>query len=235
MERVGTLGARAEGMKASGATAAIALVLVAITSAGRGQARLEAASHRGRLGRMHYQVDASKSRLVIETHTTGLSSMFGHDHEIAARRFAGAISFVAGAPETLSLDLTVRADSLALLDKDVSEPDRRDIERAIRKALDTARSPQISFHASGATAESIGPEVFQVEITGELRLHGVRNELTIRGQVIVQADGVRVSGACKVRQTDYNIVPISFANGTVGVDDEITVRFDLVAPSTPER
>ena len=169
--------------------------------------------------------------MVIATHTTGLSSMFGHDHEISAREFIGSISFIPGAPETASLDVTVQASSLALLDKDVSAEDRRDIERTIRKSLDAAKYKQISFHGGGATAEAIGPQVYEVKLNGELRLHGVRNELAIPAQVIVQDDGLRVRGTCKILQSDYGIAPVSFANGTVGISDEVTLSFDLVAPA----
>jgi polyisoprenoid-binding protein YceI len=185
--------------------------------------------------RLHYRIDAAKSRLLVETHTTGLASMFGHDHEIAVRAFSGTVSLVAGAPETASVDLTVQADSLALLDKDVNDRDRRDVERMIRKALDTAKYKRISFRSTGVTTEMIGPDVYQVELAGELLLRGVRNQLTVPAQVVVERDTLRVTGTCKLRQTDYKIVPASFANGTVGVRDDVTLTFDLVADASPDR
>lgn len=215
-------------------TATILLVAV-IGLIGRGEHAVSAVPRQTSLPRQHYRVDASRSRLIIETHTTGLSTMFGHDHEIGARRFEGIVSFIPGAPETASLDLAVHADSLVLLDRDVSERDRRDIERTIGKSLDTAKHPQISFHASGATAEVVGPDVYFVNFAGELNLHGVRNELAIAAQVVVQADALRVSGSCRVRQSDYDIAPVSFANGTVGIEDEVTIKFDIVATAVPQR
>jgi len=211
------------------------LVMAVMGLLGRGQHAASAVPRRTSPPRLHYQIDVSRSRLVVETHTTGLSTMFGHDHEIGARRFDGVVSFIPGAPDTASLELAVRADSLVLLDRDVSERDRRDIERTIHKTLDTAKHPQISFRASGAKVELVGPEVYQVNLGGELYLHGVRNELAITAQVVIQADGLRAKGSCRVRQSDYGIAPISFANGTVGIDDEVTITFDIVAPARPQR
>ena len=170
-----------------------------------------------------------------QTHTTGLSSMFGHDHELAARELVGTLSFIPGAPETVSVDLSVRSNSFSLLDKDVRERDRRDIERMVRKALDAAKYDQISFHGGAARTELVGPNIYDVEIEGELRLNGVRNELTIPAQVILAAAELRARGTFKIRQTDYDIVPVSFADGAVGVTDEVTVTFDLVAPLVRER
>jgi hypothetical protein len=39
--------------------------------------------------RASYQVDAKKSRFIVETQTTGLSAMFAHDHKIEVRTFTG--------------------------------------------------------------------------------------------------------------------------------------------------
>jgi polyisoprenoid-binding protein YceI len=214
---------------------AVVLLLALMGFIGRGGHPVAAVPGRVSPPRVHYRIDPYRSRLAVETHTTGLSTMFGHDHEIGARRFDGVVSFIPGAPETASLDLTVRADSLALLDRDLGEPVRRDIERTIRKSLDTAKYPQISFHASGATADLVGPGVYQVKLAGELYLHGTRNELTIAAQVAIRPDTLRLNGSCRVRQSDYGIGPISFANGTVGIEDEVTISFDVVAPAVLQR
>jgi polyisoprenoid-binding protein YceI len=214
---------------------AVVLLLALAGFVGRGEHAVSAVPRRMSPPRLQYRIDVHRSRLAVETHTTGLSTMFGHDHEIGAHRFDGVVSFIPGAPETASLDLTVRADSLALLDRDVSQQDRRDIERTIRKSLDAAKYPQITFHASGATADLVGPGVYQAKLAGELYLQGIRNELTIAAQVAIRPDALRVKGSCRVRQSDYGIAPISFANGTVGIEDEVTISFDVVAPAVPQR
>lgn len=179
--------------------------------------------------RLHYRIDAAKSRFSIETETSGLSAMFGHDHKIAVRDFEGVVSFNPGAPETASLELTVRPDSLRLLDEDVRPADRRDIEATILNVLKASVYSKIVFASTAVTAHTIGDGIFDVQIAGELTMRGVRRGVTIPTQVIVRPDLLRATGSLKLRQTDYKIEPFSFAGGTVKVKDAVTLSFDLIA------
>src|SRR5215831_18187918 len=85
-----------------------------------------------------YQVDAKKSRFIVETETTGLSAMFAHDHKIGVRVFTGQATFTRDGAPGASLTLTVDAKSLYLLgEKDIGE--RQAIEAALREdVLETA-------------------------------------------------------------------------------------------------
>ena len=179
--------------------------------------------------RARYRIDADKSQFIVETQTTGLSSMFGHDHKIAVRNFGGMASFIPGAPETASLTVTVRADSLRLLDEDIKAKDRRNIETTIRTMLGSATYGNITFESTAVTIDMIGDGVFNVEIQGDLRLHGVWRPVTVPVQLILRPDSLRVTGTLGLRQTDYKITPASFAGGTVKVRDEVTLTFSLVA------
>src|SRR5690242_19496138 len=62
-----------------------------------------------------YQIDAKKSRFIVETETTGLSAMFAHDHKIGVRDFTGQATFTRDNAKGASLTLTVQASSLYLL------------------------------------------------------------------------------------------------------------------------
>ncbi len=179
--------------------------------------------------RLHYRIDAAKSRFSIETETSGLSAMFGHDHKIAVRDFGGVVSFNPGAPETASLELTVQTDSLRLLDAEVRPADRRDIEATILNVLKASVYSKIVFSSTAVTAETIGDGIFDVRVAGELTMRGVRRAVTIPTQVIVRPDLLRATGSLKLRQTDYKIEPFSFAGGTVKVKDAVTLSFDLIA------
>ena len=179
--------------------------------------------------RLHYRIDAGRSRFTIETETSGLSSMFGHDHKIGVRDFGGVLSFNPGAPETASLELMVRTDSLRLFDEEVKPADRRDIEATILKVLKAAAYNKIVFASTAVTAETIGDGIFDVRLFGELTMCGARHEVTIPTQVIVRPDLLRATGTVMLRQTDYKIEPLSFAGGTVKVKDAVTLSFDLIA------
>jgi polyisoprenoid-binding protein YceI len=181
------------------------------------------------LARERYVVDPGRSRLTVETQTSGLSSMFGHDHKFGVRKLAGEASLAPGALETGVLELTVEADSLWLME-DVGEANYATVERALNEqVLESARYPRIVFRARTAAMEKRDDGAFDVSLAGELALHGVKRKVTVPATVTLQPGGLRATGAVEIRQTDFKIVPFAFAAGTVRVKDRVLVSFDLVA------
>ena len=75
----------------------------------------------------------------------GFLSAFAHDHTIAIREFSGDADFTYGTVEPGSLQITIRAGSLAVTDK-VSEKDRQQIEATMRdEVLEISKHPDITF------------------------------------------------------------------------------------------
>jgi polyisoprenoid-binding protein YceI len=176
-----------------------------------------------------YRIDGKASRLTVETETVGLSSLFGHDHKFVTRDFAGKITLVPGTPESAALELTVRADALALVE-DVSDDTHREIAAALREAvLETGKYPDIAFRSRSVTSKRNDDGSYAVKLTGDLVLHGVRRKITVPAQVTMTPDGVRAIGSIELRQSDFKIKPFSFAKGTVKVRDIVALSFDLVA------
>jgi polyisoprenoid-binding protein YceI len=178
--------------------------------------------------RAEYKIDGKTSRLTVETETVGLASMFGHDHRFVVRDFDGTITLDRGTPESAALELTVRADTLTLIE-DASEEAHREIAAALRDAvLEAARYPQIVFRSRGLKAKKKADGSFDVKLAGVLDLHGVRRKLTVPAHVTLLPDGVRAVGALELRQSDFKIKPYTFAKGTVKVRDWVALSFDLV-------
>jgi polyisoprenoid-binding protein YceI len=176
-----------------------------------------------------YRIDATKSRFIVETETGGLSSMFAHDHKIEIRDFSGTATFERGSAGTASLDLTVKANSLYLLEEK-SIGARQAIESALREeVLETTKYPEITFKTRHVTSERRGDGTFDVRLVGELRLHGVRRQMTVPARVSVQDGMLHAIGIFEIRQTDFKITPFSFVNGAVTIKDIVTLSFDLVA------
>src|SRR5438105_313727 len=65
-----------------------------------------------------YKIDTGQSQFIVRTFSGGLFSAFGHNHTIAVRDFKGDAQFAPEAPNTASLQMTVKADSLAVTDKE---------------------------------------------------------------------------------------------------------------------
>jgi polyisoprenoid-binding protein YceI len=176
-----------------------------------------------------YQVDAKKSRFIVETETTGLSAMFAHDHQIGVRDFGGQATFTRDNAKGASLTLTVQASSLYLLgENEIGQ--RQAIESALREdVLETAKYPQIVFTSKSVTSERRGDGTFDVRITGDLKLHGVKKQITIPARISVDNGTLHAIGVLELRQTDFKITPFSFVSGSVGIRDVVTLSFDIVA------
>jgi len=124
--------------------------------------------------------------------------------------------------------LSMRADSLECVD-DIPEKDREDIHRRMRgEVLETDRFPEIVYECSRVTGSGNGDR-YWVALNGELTLHGVSRSLPVSARVVVSADSLRASGEFTVRQSDYEISPVSAAAGTIRVKDEVKCKFDIVA------
>src|SRR5712692_3329162 len=71
-------------------------------------------------------IDADKSVMTVRVFKTGLFSAFGHEHEISAPVRQGSLT--EGNP---SVELTVDARKLRVMDKDVSDKDRAEIQQTM--------------------------------------------------------------------------------------------------------
>jgi polyisoprenoid-binding protein YceI len=132
-------------------------------------------------------------------------------------------------PRGVSLSLTVQAKSLYLLgENDIGA--RQSIESALREdVLETVKYPVIVFKSRSVTSERRGDGTFDVRLTGDLTLHGVKKQITIPARVSLDNGSLHAIGVLELRQTDFKITPFSFASGTVGIRDVVTLSFDIVA------
>jgi polyisoprenoid-binding protein YceI len=97
--------------------------------------------------------------------------------------------------------------------------------------LESESYPEIIYAcpASDMTVKRTGDGEFDVSLNGTLTLHGVTNRHPITGSVIANPDMLRTFGQFQIRQTDFNIKPVSVAGGILKVKDELTCTFDIVA------
>ena len=87
----------------------------------------------------------------------------------------------------------------------------------------------ITFSGRAIAASRRDDGAFDVTLRGDLRLHGVRRTVTVPLRLTFTDNAMRASGKLSLRQTDYKIVPFSFAGGTVTVANRVTLAFDIVA------
>lgn len=180
------------------------------------------------------QADTSASQLVIRAGRSGLLSALSHDHQFIPARWQAEVDFDPERPQEVRVDVRIDAatlhDQVARLAKGAR--DYVDREAAGPKVLDAQRYPEIRFHGESASARGEG-DGLQGVLHGALSLHGTTRPIDVPFHARADAPGYRVSGSVRFRQTDFGITPISKAGGTIGVDDEIQVDFELVlAPAS---
>ncbi|MBO0860050.1 MAG: YceI family protein [Chloracidobacterium sp.] len=177
---------------------------------------------------MRYRVDASRSRLIEKAFAKGLLSAFGHNPRLAVRNLAGEAEFNPAEPHVAWTRMTAFADSLVVIDE-MSEKDRREIERTTREELlEAARYPQIVFQSSTVTSRQASEGRYDMKIIGDLSLCGMTRRLAIDARIELEENELRAQGGFLLRLTDFNIRPISVAGGMLKLKDEVRLSFEII-------
>jgi len=173
-----------------------------------------------------YELGPDAGRLLLKTSRSGLGRRAGHDLTIEATRWSGTATVGADAASS-SVEVTVEVDGLEVREGaggvlPLSDSDRTEIRKNLRKVLQSDRHPAIAFEAGGASGT---PEEFTVE--GELTIAGRAQSLTLRGG---EQDG-RITGGATVRQSRWGIKPYSAFFGALKLADDVEIVFDLAIPA----
>jgi polyisoprenoid-binding protein YceI len=180
--------------------------------------------------KVRYVIDPKGSTFTVRAFATGLLSSFGHDPTIAIPDFQGEVHFTSGALEDASLRIVIQAASLIVTD-DISQKDREEIERRMYdEVLETDGFQEIVYDAPRASSvQRIAESQYVVALNGELTLHGVNRAQPVSARVTIKDETLRATGDFSIRQSDYEIRPVSAAGGTVKLKDELKLSFDITA------
>ena len=178
---------------------------------------------------VQYTIDQERSRFTVRAFAGGLLSGFGHNPQIAMREVSGEVDFSLSAIPESSLILRLNPDSFAV-QNDVSDKDRREIERTMKEqVLEVARFPEITFESRQVSGMQLGESMYMLKIEGDLTLHGATRAQSISAQVVPMDGSIRAQGEFTIKQSDFNIKLVSVAGGALKVKDELKFAFDIVA------
>lgn len=168
------------------------------------------------LGEGTYELGPEHGSLLLKTSRSGLGRRAGHDLTIEATRWSGLV-------DGLSVRVTVEVDGLEVREgtggvRPLSDSDRTEIKKNLRKVLAAHRHPEITFTSTRATGT---PEAITVE--GELAIMRRSEQVTVRAA----ATGDRLRGGATVRQSRWGIKPYSAFFGALKLADDVEVSFDL--------
>ena len=179
--------------------------------------------------RARFVIDARRSRFTVQAFATGILSSMGHNPTIGIRGFSGEVEFDPEAIEAAALSLTIQAASLEVLD-DVRDRDRREMEKVMKDdVLEVAKYPQITYEAAEMEVTRIDGAVYSANINGKVSFHGVSRSQPITARIMESGEMLRISGDFMLRQSDFQIKPVSVAGGALKLKDELKFNFEMVA------
>jgi polyisoprenoid-binding protein YceI len=174
-------------------------------------------------------IDARKSTFTVRAFATGLLSALGHSPTIAITDFEGEVSLNPDAIEQSSLRMVIHSASLTMVD-DIREKDRKEINRTMHhEVLEDDSFSEIVYECSRVSASRIAEGQYLASLNGELTLHGVTRDQPMSARVWLNGDMLRATGDFSVRQSDYEIRPVSAVGGTIKLKDELKLTFDISA------
>jgi polyisoprenoid-binding protein YceI len=178
-----------------------------------------------------YVVDPLQSTVVIHVGKAGAFSFAGHEHEVVATRFEGR---VVADPDDLgrsSVSLTFPTGALKVTGKGEPEEDVPKVQDAMAgpKVLDVEHFPEVTFRSRVVSGRRTAAGVYELQVAGELSLHGLSRPLVLPLRVEVVGDRLTAGGRAVLRHTDFGMTPVSAAGGTVKVKNEIAIDFRIVA------
>jgi polyisoprenoid-binding protein YceI len=192
---------------------------------------LLAASAAAATAEQGYTVMTEGSAVRIHVGKSGVFGFAGHTHEVVAPSVRGTI--IADAADLARSSVTLSFDTAALKVTGEGEP-AKDVPQVQAKmagpdVLDVSHFPSVTFRSRSVAGKEISPGVYDLQVTGELDLHGVSRSLTLPLRVEVSADRLTATGKTTLRHTDFGMKPVSAGAGTVKVKNEIGVDFRILA------
>ncbi|RFP08790.1 YceI family protein [Duganella sp. BJB488] len=172
-------------------------------------------------------IDSGLSLIAVTVRRGGLLARLGHDHVVASRHITGTV-----APADNRADFQFRLDQLTVDEAELriaagleKQPSADAIEgtrnNMLTRVLDAERYPLVQVHAErGAAGQPL-----QVAIT----LHGVTRSMAIPVEIRDAKGVMTVTGNVNLKQSDFGITPFSVMAGALAVQDQMELRFTLVA------
>jgi polyisoprenoid-binding protein YceI len=179
---------------------------------------------------VRYSIDAKASRFTVRAFAAGMLSAFGHDPTIEIPDFQGEVQFASGGLEDASLRLVIQTAALTVTG-DISLKDRQEIERRMRdEVLETDGYAEMVYECPRPSqVQKIAEGQYAVTLNGDLTLHGVTQAQPVSARVTIKGETLRAAGDFSIRQSAYDIGPVSAAGGTVKLKDELKATFDITA------
>jgi hypothetical protein len=184
-----------------------------------------------------YRIDSSQSELRLLVYRAGPMAKFGHNHVMVNDAVSGWVAATDGVPgASLSLSIPVAAfvvdqpAARAAEGTDFSEEVADEAREGTRHnmlsegCLDGERHPSITL-----TSRTLKMVDGRPVATLGVNVAGHESTLEVPFTLETSPGRLSVTGSFVLRQSDLGLVPFSILLGALQVQNEITVKFNLVA------
>lgn len=172
-----------------------------------------------------YQFERTNSFIEIHLGTDGALGFAGHEHLIRTPIQTGVFVYDAGDLPHSSVELAVAAAELRVLDPGLAIKDKEKIQATMEseRVLGARQFSAIKFKSTAITAAPGG----QLKVTGNLTIRDKTRQVSFVVLARQAGSGIKATGQCQLRQTDFGIKPVSAGLGTVRVKDLMTIEFEI--------
>jgi hypothetical protein len=179
-------------------------------------------------GQPVFRIEPSRSLVAIEVRRAGSLARVGHDHVVAAHDVQGYV-----APEEGRADLYVRLEDLVVDEPELraeakldTHPSSEDIAGTRRNMLNTFHAEAFPFALVHIQRRDPKPDApLDIAVT----LHGVTRTVEMPVRIDLAGGELSASGALTLRQTDFDLTPLSILGGALQVRDEVQLSFTIRA------
>ena len=193
-----------------------------------------------RLGQQVLNIAPGSSLIAVTVRRGGAFARFGHDHVVASRAVSGLVAPAAGLADfsfrldQLSVDETELRSQAGLDTQPSADAIAGTRHNMLVKVLDAERYPLVKVHvargaAAGAASNADADADADVPLAVSITMHGASRTLTIPVRIERERNTLRASGTARFKQSDFGIVPYSLMGGALAVQDQLELRFELVA------
>ena len=179
-------------------------------------------------GKHLFQIDSARSLITITVRRGGPLARLGHDHVIASRALSGHVDPLAGVAlfqfqlDQMTVDESALRREAGLDTQPSADAIAGTRNNMLTKVLEAERFPLVKLRATRIEGN---PAALRLAIV----LHGVSRTVDVPTTIVEQGEEMHASGALRLRQTDFGIVPMSVLGGAIVVEDLMELKFHIVA------
>lgn len=184
-----------------------------------------------------YQIDPQASTLHIHVFRGGTFARLGHNHVVSSKSVSGRVwmrpqfsasGFELSFPvaDLIVDDPEARQAAGSDFPPGISDADKEGTRKNMlrKEVLDAENYPKVTVKSASLSGSIQAPQ-----ITARITIKDATREVNVPTTIVVNGARLTASGEFEIRQTEFGMKPFSVALGALEVQDQLRVRFNLVA------